>query len=102
MGVTSPGATRRGPPTPMNDEGAALGPVSARRLSSQNRAEVRTNCARELMVAGRPSGYAFAATAIEENAPYKREMAQAVRDRFPELRTASDAEVAAFIRQRAR
>jgi hypothetical protein len=83
-----------------NSYGEPAIPFLEAALAGENSVAVRTSCARELMVAGRASGFAFAATAIEQNAPYKREMAQAVRDRIPELRAASDAEVAAFLRKR--
>jgi hypothetical protein len=45
---------------------------------------VRVNCARELMLAGRLSGFAFAAEAIKENRPYKDELVQFLQDHFPE------------------
>ena len=69
-------------------------------LGAANRIAVRTSCARELMVAERASGYRFAAAAIEENATYKSEMVQTARERFPELRGATEAEIARFLRGR--
>ncbi len=52
---------------------------------------VRTASARELVNAGRPSGFAFIVDAIEQNRPYRGEMVQFLRDRFPELRQGDDA-----------
>ena len=60
---------------------------------------VRTNCARELIQAGRPAGFAFAAQAIEERASYAREIIQFVRDRFPELHGADDGTVLSFLKK---
>jgi len=62
---------------------------------------VRTDSARELIVAGRPSGFAFIVDALEHDRPYRREMIQYVRDRFPELRRSGDATILSFIRARA-
>ena len=61
---------------------------------------VQTNCARELVQAGRKSGFAFIAQAIEQNKFYRREMVQFVQDRFPELRGADDSKVLAFLKAR--
>jgi hypothetical protein len=62
---------------------------------------VRTNCARELIRAGRPEGFAFVADAIANNRPYRQEMIQFVRDQFPELRQAGDPAVLKFVQTRA-
>jgi hypothetical protein len=62
---------------------------------------VRANCARELIILGRPSGFAFVVDAIQWNRPYKSEMVQFVRDRFPELKSADEGSVLAFIKPRA-
>jgi hypothetical protein len=59
---------------------------------------VRTNCARELILAGRSSGFAFVAQAIEQKSSYAREMVQFLQDRFPALRGADDAALLAFLR----
>jgi hypothetical protein len=61
---------------------------------------VQTNCARELVQAGRKSGFAFIAQAIEQNKFYRQEMVQFVHDRFPELRGADDSQVLAFLKAR--
>lgn len=60
---------------------------------------VRTNCARELALAGRPTGFAFIADAIGTNRWYKAELVQFVRDSFAEMRSASEAEILAFAKQ---
>ena len=62
---------------------------------------VRKNCARELIIAGRASGFAFVVDAIQQNRPFKQEMLQFVRDRFPELKSADESSVLAFVKQRA-
>lgn len=54
---------------------------------------VRTASAQELVNAGRPSGFAFIVDAMEQNRPYRAEMVQFLRDRFPELGSADDAAV---------
>jgi hypothetical protein len=61
---------------------------------------VQTNCARELVQAGRKSGFAFIARAIEQNRFYRPEMVRFVQDRFPELRGADDSKVLAFLKAR--
>jgi hypothetical protein len=63
---------------------------------------VQTNCARELVLAGRPDGFAFVAQAIEQDRIYKRETIQFVRGRFPELQGADERAILAFVKQRAR
>jgi hypothetical protein len=61
---------------------------------------VRTNSARELVLAGRPAGFAFFADAIGNNRWYKAELAQFIRNSFAEMRSASEADILAFVRQR--
>jgi hypothetical protein len=62
---------------------------------------VRTDCARELVLAGRPAGFAFLVDAIEKNRMYRREMVDFVRGQFPELRQADDGAVLNFVKARA-
>lgn len=52
---------------------------------------VRTASARELVNAGRPSGFAFIVDAIEQNRPYRGDMIRFLRERFPELGQEDDA-----------
>ena len=52
---------------------------------------VRTGSARELVNAGRPSGFAFIVDAIQQNRSYRGEMIQFLRDRFSEIRQGDDA-----------
>ncbi len=61
---------------------------------------VRMGSAQELVQSDRPSGFAFLAAAIEQNQPYRLEMIQFLRDRFPELRTANDPAILAFLKSR--
>ena len=60
---------------------------------------VRTASARELVNAGRPSGFAFIVDAIEQNRPYRGEMIQFLRDRFPEIPRQGDAAAALRLAQ---
>lgn len=62
---------------------------------------VQTGCARELILAGRASGFLFIAEAMEQGRFYKREMVEFVRGQFPELREADDGAILAFLKQRA-
>ena len=62
---------------------------------------VRVNCARELVLAARPAGFAFIVDAMEGNKFYKREMVEYVRERFPELKGADEGSVLEFVRLRA-
>jgi hypothetical protein len=62
---------------------------------------VRVDSARELVLVGRPSGFAFIADAIEQGLPYRKEMIQFLRDRFPEIRQADDTPALNFARTKA-
>jgi hypothetical protein len=62
---------------------------------------VRTNCARELMLANRAEGFAFVADAIANNRSYRQEMIQFLRDQFRELRQADDPTILKFTQARA-
>jgi len=78
--------------------GDAALPVLESAMQTSGYVWVRTNCDRELVQAGRRSGFAFIAQAIEQNKLYQREMVQFVRDRFPELRGADDGQILAFLK----
>jgi hypothetical protein len=80
--------------------GDAALPVLESAIQKSDYVWVQTNCARELVQAGRRSGFAFIAQAIEQNKFYRREMVQFVQDRFPELRGADDSKVLAFLKAR--
>jgi hypothetical protein len=84
-----------------NAYGAAALPVLENALKKSGYVWVRTNCARELIIENRPSGFAFVADAIEQDRFYKREMIEFLRGRFPELRGEDDAAVLAFLKRRA-
>lgn len=62
---------------------------------------VRTDSARELILAGRPSGFAFVADAIETGKFYRRELIQFVRDQFPLMRNAADPAILQFVKEKA-
>jgi hypothetical protein len=53
------------------------------------------------MVAGRSSGFAFAADAMEKGRPYGRDLADFVRGRFTEMGKADNAAVLRFMKERA-
>ncbi len=61
---------------------------------------IRTESAKELVQSDRPSGFAFLAAAIERNSRDRLEILQFLRDRFPELRTANDPAILAFLKSR--
>jgi hypothetical protein len=84
-----------------NAYGAAALPALENALKKSGYVWVRTNCARELIMENRPSGFAFIADAIEQNRFYKREMIEFVRERFPELRGEDETAVLAFLKRRA-
>ena len=83
-----------------NAYGAAALPALENALKKSGYVWVRTNCARELIMENRPSGFAFIADAIEQNRFYKREMIEFVRERFPELRGEDETAVLAFLKRR--
>ena len=82
--------------------GAAALPYLEDALAKSNQTWIRTNCARELVLANRPSGFAFLLDAIEQNRSYKVEMISFLRGQFPELQSAGESALIAFLRQRAR
>ena len=57
-----------------NSFGEAALPYLEIALKNSRYEWIRVNCARELMIAGRASGFAFAEQAIKENRPYKDEL----------------------------
>lgn len=80
--------------------GDAALPVLESAIQKSGYVWVRTNCARELVQAGRKSGFAFIAQSIEQNRFYWREMVEFVKERFPALRGADDSKVLAFLKER--
>ena len=83
-----------------NSYGEAATPYLETMLQRSEFVRVRTASARELVLAGRPSGFAFIASAIERNQD-RLEMIQFLRDQFPELAKVDDAAVLAFAKARA-
>ena len=71
-------------------------------ISDSGQMWVKTNCAQELMLAGRPAGFAFVVDAIEHNRQYKTEMITFVTDQFTEARALDEAALLNFLQQRAR
>jgi hypothetical protein len=62
---------------------------------------VRIECARELILANRPEGFAFWKDAIANGGSNRQQTIQFLRDRFPELRQADDAAILKFVEARA-
>jgi hypothetical protein len=81
--------------------GDASLPFFEKMLSGSTSIGVRTQSARELVLAGRPSGFAFMADAIEHGRRYRAEMIQFLRDQFPELRQADEARILSIVQARA-
>jgi hypothetical protein len=84
-----------------NGYGEAALPYLEVALKTSGYVWVQTNCARELILAGRAAGFAFIADAMEQNRTYKREMIEFVRERFPELKGTDDEAVLTFVKKRA-
>jgi len=81
--------------------GEAAIPYLKMLLERSELAAVRADCARELVLAKQPEGFAFVAGAIANGTPYRREMIQFIRDQFPALRSADDSAVLQFVQARA-
>lgn len=81
--------------------GEAAVPYLKMLLERSELAAVRADCARELIVAKQPEGFAYVADAITNATPYRQEMLQFIRDRFPELRSADEGAVLKFVQARA-
>ncbi len=62
---------------------------------------VRTACAKELALANRPEGFRYLMQALDERPSFQAEVAQFMRDRFPELRGASSEAALALLRSKA-
>ena len=81
-----------------------FGPASSLYLQSvMERAPsqpLRIACAKELMLANDPAGFAFALDALERNRPWKAQIVSWVNGQFPESRNKPDAQVATFLRER--
>ena len=81
--------------------GDASLPFLEKLLSGSTSIWVRTESARELVLAGRPSGFLFMTDAIEHERQYRPQMIQFLRDQFPELRQADEARVLSFVKAKA-
>ena len=62
---------------------------------------LRTSCAKELVIANQPEGFEYLLQALDERPSFKPEAMQFIRDRFPDLRSASEDTVLAFLRRKA-
>ena len=61
---------------------------------------IKASCARELILLGHPSGFAFVRNAIEQNSRYESSLVQFIKDQFRELREADDSAILEFLAQR--
>jgi hypothetical protein len=84
-----------------NSYGEAAVPFLEAAIKDSGNVWVRSGCARELVIAGRPAGFAFIVDAMEGNRANKREMIEFMRERFPKLKGANETEVLAFAKARA-
>jgi hypothetical protein len=83
-----------------NAYGESAIPALEQAVRKSGYAFVQTNSARELVLAGRPAGFAFIAEAIEQRKFYSAEMVRFLQDRFPELKSAGEAGILAFLKSR--
>jgi len=83
-----------------NGFGDAALPALESAIAKSGYVFVRTACARELVMAGQKSGFAFIAQAIQEKKFYRDEMVRFLQDRFPELRGADDGKILEFLKSR--
>jgi hypothetical protein len=83
-----------------NGYGDAALPVLESAIAKSGYVFVRTACARELVMAGQKSGFAFIAQAIQEKKFYRDEMVRFLQERFPELRGADDGKILEFLQSR--
>jgi hypothetical protein len=81
--------------------GQAAIPYLKMLLERSELAALRADCARELILAKEPEGFAYAADVIANSTPFRQEMVQFVRDRFPELRSADENVILKFVQARA-
>jgi hypothetical protein len=84
-----------------NSYGESALPFLEAAIKDSGHVWVRTSSARELVLAGRPAGFGFIVDAIEGNRPYRREMVEFARERFPELKGLDEGAVFAFVKARA-
>ena len=78
---------------------AAL-PYLERALSAAPGRFTSREIALQLMIAGSPTGYQFAARAIAQRGPSRMDLIQAIKGHFAELTSASDEKVIAFVKER--
>jgi hypothetical protein len=98
-----PGQTWFGVPNAMRAQfGDAALPWLRIVLEKTQSPDVRIRCAEELMRSNDPSALVFAQDAFEQNRPWKEKVKAIVNDQFPETRYKSNAEIAAFLRNRYR
>jgi hypothetical protein len=84
-----------------NAFGDAAIPYLDTMLARSEYPRVRIEAARELVLAGRPEGFAFFASSIANSTVNRKNFEQFLRDQFPELRNADDASILKFVQARA-
>jgi hypothetical protein len=80
--------------------GAQASPWLRQVLAKSPSQFLRLACAKELMLANDPTGFAFALDAVEKNRPWKAQILPWVNDQFPESRNKTDAQVVAFLSEK--
>jgi hypothetical protein len=76
--------------------GDAAIPYLTAMLARTEYPRVRIEAARELVLAGRPEGFAFFASSIANSTVNRQNFEQFLRDQFPELRNADNASILKF------
>jgi hypothetical protein len=61
---------------------------------------VKSDCARELILLGRPAGFIFARSAIQQHNSYGRSLLEFLKEQFRELREADEKTVLEFLQKR--
>jgi hypothetical protein len=92
-----------GLPNALRDSYAlAAAPYLEAALQGSAADSLKTGCARELILLGRPAGFAYVATAIEQNRRDTAFLMEWVKDLFPDLRTSEEATVLSFLQRRSK
>jgi hypothetical protein len=61
---------------------------------------VKSDCARELILLGRPVGFSFASSAIQQRNRSGRSLLQFLKEQFRELREADEEAILEFLQKR--
>jgi hypothetical protein len=80
--------------------GAQATPYLEEALQGSAPEGVKSDCARELILLGRPAGFIFARSAIQQHNSYGRSLLQFLKEQFSELRDADEKTVLEFLQKR--